>query len=75
MTDIFCPIECVKDDVHFIKQNETFLLTITATISGIVGLLLSSCLKSRCSSIKCWGLNCIREPIPITTENNNDNNI
>ena len=48
---ITCPIECVKDNVSFIKENEAFLLTVVATISGIIGLLLSTCMKSRCTNI------------------------
>ncbi len=65
MSGIECPIECMKDAPSFVKENETFLLTIVATISGIIGLLLQSCLKSRCSEIKCCGLFCKREPIPL----------
>lgn len=64
MSGIECPIECVRDQPSFVKENETFLLTIVATISGIIGLLLQSCLKSRCSEIKCFGLFCKREPLP-----------
>ena len=75
MSGIECPIECVKDSPSFIKENETFLLTITATISGIIGLLLSTCIKSRCSEIKCLGIFCKREPIPISELNmRNDEN-
>ena len=65
MSGIECPIECVRDEASFVKENETFLLTIVATVSGIIGLLLQSCLKSRCSEIKCFGLFCKREPLPI----------
>lgn len=65
MSGIECPIECMKDSPSFVKENETFLLTIVATISGIIGLLLQSCLKSRCSEIKCFGLFCKREPLPL----------
>jgi hypothetical protein len=64
MSGIECPIECMKDSKSFIKDNETFLLTVVATVSGIIGLLLQSCLKSRCSEIKCFGLFCKREPLP-----------
>ena len=39
MSGIECPIECMKDAPSFVKENETFLLTIVATISGIIGLL------------------------------------
>lgn len=73
MSGIECPLECVKDSPSFIKENETFLLTITATISGIIGLLLSTCIKSRCSEIKCFGVFCKREPIPLNSNNDESN--
>ncbi len=68
----------------FIQTNEAFLLTIVATLSGMFGLLLNTCIKSRCTAIKLCGLECIRQPIPVeelnnvniqNNENNNNNNI
>jgi hypothetical protein len=65
----------------FIQTNEAFLLTIVATLSGMFGLLLNTCIKSRCTAIKFCGLECIRNPIPVeelnnvNIENNNNNNI
>lgn len=68
----------------FIQTNEAFLLTIVATISGMFGLLLNTCIKSRCTAIKFCGLECIRNPIPVeelnnvnieNNQNNNNNNI
>tara|TARA_R110001606_G_scaffold107234_1_gene231855 strand:+ start:2428 stop:2676 length:249 start_codon:yes stop_codon:yes gene_type:complete len=74
MSGIECPIECCqKDSPDWIKANETFVLTIVATISGIIGLLLNTCIKSRCSEIKCFGLFCKREPLPLTIDNNENN--
>jgi len=64
----------------FIQTNEAFLLTIVATLSGMFGLLLNTCIKSRCSVIKLCGLECIRQPIPVeelnnvNVESNNNNN-
>ena len=76
--------ECRCDASNFIQSNEGFLLTIVASFSGMVGLLLNTCIKSRCSAIKFCGLECIRQPIPIeelnnvnvvsNTNNNNNNN-
>jgi len=63
----------------FIQTNEAFLLTIVATLSGMFGLLLNTCIKSRCTAIKFCGLECIRNPIPVeelnnvNIENNNNN--
>ena len=70
MSGVACPIECVKDTPSFVKESEGFLLTIVATISGIIGLLLQTCIKSRCTNIKLCGLECIRQPIPVQELNN-----
>ena len=64
----------------FIQTNEAFLLTIVGTLSAMFGLLLNTCIKSRCTAIKFCGLECIRNPIPVeelnnvNVENNNNNN-
>ena len=76
-----CECECVASD--FIQSNEAFLLTIVASISAMFGLLLNTCIKSRCTAIRLCGLECIRQPIPVeelnnvqieNNENNNNNN-
>jgi len=68
----------------FIQTNEAFLLTIVATLSGMFGLLLNTCIKSRCTNIQFCGFSCVREPIPVeelnnvnveNPNNNNNNNI
>ena len=66
----------------FIQTNEAFLLTIVGTLSAMFGLLLNTCIKSRCTTIKFCGFSCIRKPIPveeldnvnIVDQNNNNNN-
>ena len=68
----------------FIQTNEAFLLTIVATLSAMFGLLLNTCIKSRCTAIKFCCINCERQPIPVeelnnvnveSNNNNNNNNI
>ena len=70
----------------FIQTNEAFLLTIVASLSGMIGLLLNTCIKSRCTAIRFCGLECLRQPIPVeelnnvnvenpNNNNNNNNNI
>ncbi len=69
----------------FIQNNEGFLLTLVATLSGMIGLLLNTCIKSRCTAIRFCGLECLRQPIPVEelnnvnvenpNNNNNNNNI
>lgn len=50
---------------NFIQTNEAFLLTVVGAASAALTLLLNTCIKSRCSEIKCFGLTCIRQPIPV----------
>ena len=69
----------------FIQTNEAFLLTLVASLSGMIGLLLNTCIKSRCTAIRFCGLECLRQPIPVEelnnvnvenpNNNNNNNNI
>ncbi len=68
----------------FIQTNEAFLLTLVASLSGMIGLLLNTCIKSRCTAIRFCGLECLRQPIPVeelnnvnveNPNNNNNNNI
>ena len=69
----------------FIQNNEAFLLTLLASISAMFGLLLNTCIKSRCTNIQFCGFSCIRQPIPVeeldnvnivnANNNNNNNNI
>jgi hypothetical protein len=69
---------------NFIQINEAFLLTVVATLSGMFGLLLNTCIKSRCTNIQFCGFSCVRQPIPVeelnnvnveNPNNNNNNNI
>ena len=63
-----CPIECVRaacPSPDFLEKHEGFVLTITATLSGLLGAIFSYFLKSRCTDISCFGLACKRQPIPV----------
>ena len=71
-----CSIECVniacKPD-SFLKENQTFLITIIASVSGCLGLTFSYFLKSRCKQIKIfWGcLSCDRTVLELPIESVN----
>jgi len=41
--------------------NSTFWLTIAGVMSGLVGVLVRACIKSKCSQIDCLGFRCIRD--------------
>ena len=71
MASIHCPIECVRSacpDPDFLEKHSTFVLTITASLSATLGVVLSYILKSRCKRIQCCGLTCDREPIDLKVE-------
>ena len=54
----------------FIERNGAFLLSFFGLLGGGISYLLVFCLKSRCSSIKCCGLEISRIPIPVEQLNN-----
>jgi len=61
-----CPLECLTFcEETFIQAHETFILTVIASGSTLLGMVFAYLLKSRCSKIKCFGLSCDRTPIPI----------
>ena len=74
MEPINCPIDCVRaacPDPDFLEKHSTFVLTITASLSATLGVILSYILKSRCKKINCCGLSCDREPIELKVEDVN----
>ena len=65
MSDIACPIECVKsgcdDPPDFVTKHGAWLLTIVASISAMLGLVLTYFMKSRCKTIKTPCVSCDRD--------------
>ena len=59
--DIGCPVE------SFLQKHESFILTIVASTSAGIGLLLTYFLKSRCKKITLCCIQCDRDPIELTT--------
>lgn len=65
MDTISCPLECLERD-SWLEKNQTFIMTCIGSVSALVGLLLSYCLKSRCHTIKCGNcIECDRTPIEL----------
>lgn len=63
---INCPIECVKSacpDPDFLEKHSTFVLTAVGSLSALLGVVFSYCLKSRCTNIKTPCLSCDRVPL------------
>tara|TARA_R110000823_G_scaffold259789_3_gene380844 strand:- start:985 stop:1191 length:207 start_codon:yes stop_codon:yes gene_type:complete len=48
------------------ELTPSFIITLTGMVGAGLGLLLVTCLKSRCSNVQfCWGLiDCQRQVIP-----------
>lgn len=69
MSEIVCPIECVKsgceDPPDFLTKHGTWLLTIIASSSALCGVFLTYFLKSRCSAIRTPCLSCEREVLDL----------
>jgi len=60
-----------RNDFHlFIQENGTFILSFFSVLGAGIGYVLIFCLKSRCSSVKCCGLEISRIPIPVEQLNN-----
>ena len=61
-----CPIECVKagcPEPDFLQKHSTFVLTAIGSLSALLGIVISYCLKSRCTNIRTPCLSCDRVPL------------
>ena len=78
MVDINCPIECVSvscPEPDFLEKHNGFLITLVGSLSAVLGVIFSYCIKSRCKNIKFCCLSCDRDVINIKKENIELNNI
>ena len=64
------PDECIQylqafkgDPPDFLEKHGAWLLTVIGAAVGCVGTLTAYFLKSRCRTIKCWGMSCVRDPL------------
>jgi len=68
MDIITCPLECLERE-SWLEKNQTFIMTLIGSMSALVGLILSYCLKSRCHTIKCGNcIECDRTPIQLNSQ-------
>ena len=71
--NIVCPIECVKsgcnDPPDFLEKHNGFLLTLVASLSACVGVVLTYFLKSRCKNIRTPCISCDREVVALEPQN------
>ena len=64
--DVINLIESLKDPPpDYIQKNGTFIITIVGLVSACSAAVLTYFLKSRCSEIKCLGLNCKRQVLDL----------
>tara|TARA_B100001778_G_scaffold331430_1_gene335817 strand:- start:580 stop:858 length:279 start_codon:yes stop_codon:yes gene_type:complete len=75
MAGITCPVECLtttKDvacpSPDFVEKNGAWLLTVFGLVTGCFGTLLTYMLKSRCSKIKCWGVEVHRDVVKVDSK-------
>jgi hypothetical protein len=74
MSDILCPLECVRED-DWLEKHSAFLITLIGSISAVLGVVFTYCIKSRCKNIKTCCISCDRDVIEIKNEDIKINNI
>jgi hypothetical protein len=60
---LLCPIECINtacQQPDFIERNGAWIVTVTGMWAACIGGVLTYFLKSRCSRIRCCGVECNR---------------
>ena len=68
------PINDVQPDVayhdhdapDFIERNGTWVLSMVGVLSACLGTIFAYFLQSRCKTIRCWGVECERQPVELT---------
>jgi hypothetical protein len=71
MDGVMCPMQCVRaacPDPGFIEKNGAWVLTVAGLVCGCVGTVLTYFLKSRCTFIRCCGVELVRQPIKLDPE-------
>ena len=53
MSDISCPLECVRvgcPEQDWLEKHNGFLITLIGSLSAAMGVVFAYCLKSRCKN-------------------------
>jgi len=73
MSEIVCPISCVKsgceDPPDFLTKHSTFVITLFGSLSACLGVVFTYFLKSRCKVIKTPCFECNRDVINVNDAN------
>ena len=56
---------------YSLTELSVFIGTIVASVSGLIGIIFNNARRSRCTSVSCCGLNCIRN-IPDNMSDDSD---
>ena len=78
MTATLCPIECVTaacEEPDFLTKHNAFVLTLVGIFSGALGVITAYFLKSRCTKIGCFCINCERTPLNDNANANDNDNV
>ena len=49
---------------YSLTELSVFIGTIVASVGGLIGIIFTNARRSRCTSINCCGLNCVRNVPP-----------
>lgn len=52
--------------------DATFWLTLAGALFAFGGVVLQAILKSKCVEFKCFGVSCVREPLPADVDDELD---
>tara|TARA_S200002703_G_scaffold67698_1_gene58860 strand:+ start:41 stop:280 length:240 start_codon:yes stop_codon:yes gene_type:complete len=66
MSDISCPLECVRvgcPEQDWLEKHNGFLITLIGALSASMGVFFAYCLKSRCKNIKTPCVSCDRDVV------------
>ena len=75
MSDINCPLECVRSGCpqpDFLEKHNGFFITLIGSLSAMLGVVFTFCLRSRCKNIKTPCVSCDRDVIEIKKEEINN---
>lgn len=61
--------QCTSHYMSELPVSEAFIIALLGGLTGVLGMSLTCCLKSRCSHIKMCCIECDREVIPVTELN------
>jgi len=78
MSQITCPIECVREgcpEPDWLEKHNGFLITLIGSLSAVLGVVFTYCIKSRCRNIKTCCVSCDRDVIEIKNEDIEINNV